>query len=93
MFGPERGTPKELKLVSVLRIIQNKVDQTSNTDLSMLIQHRCNMEHVDAWTSKEFHKSHMLYPNSHFPVISTEALNGMAMSATRMSATASETTK
>ena len=32
---------------------------------STAIQHRCNVDTVEKWTSKEFHKSHILYPKFH----------------------------
>lgn len=57
------------------------------------MQHKCKMLVVEKYTSKLFHKSHIVDPNTHFPRNSTEALNDIAHNATNISAMANETTK
>lgn len=64
------------------------------TYLSTLMQHRCKIEAVEKYTSKEFHTSHIKYPNNHLPpVTSTLKLKHMAPMATNISANAKLTTK
>lgn len=57
------------------------------------MQHKCKMLVVEKYTSKLFHRSHMVEPNSHLPENSTDALNDIAHNATSISAMANETTK
>ena len=61
--------------------------------LSTDIQHKCKMLAVEKYTSNEFHASHIVVPNIHFPDSSTDALNVIAHNATSISAIASDTTK
>lgn len=57
------------------------------------MQHKCKILVVEKYTSKLFHKSHIVDPNNHLPENSTDALNDIAHNATNISAIAKETTK